>query len=177
MHSNSSKVANYFLDLAEKEGHSFTTLKLVKMVYIAHGWSLSTLGVDILNGEQVQAWQHGPVIPSIYHEFKIFGKRPITSRATEIEFTTVDNDPDDYSISSVIPMMDESEAEIIEVLKFVWNVYKQYSAFDLVNLTHKPDTPWSQSYSTEVRNRPIENSLIETFYTEQVSTLLSAANQ
>ena len=74
-------VANYFLDCAKEDGESLTLLKLVKLVYLAHGWHLGLTG-DPLIKENVEAWRYGPVVPSIYHDLKIFGNNAITRYAS-----------------------------------------------------------------------------------------------
>src|SRR5215510_7158653 len=74
---DSKAAANWFLDL----GQPLTPMKLQKLVYFAHGWSLALTGVPLIK-DAVEAWRYGPVIPALYHEFKHNGARPITDRAT-----------------------------------------------------------------------------------------------
>lgn len=69
-------VANYLLDLADASGDPVSPMKLQKLLYYAHGWHLAVTDRPLLN-EFVEAWRWGPVIPSIYHEFKEFGDAPI----------------------------------------------------------------------------------------------------
>ena len=48
------------------------------MTYFANGILLAhTNGKQRLVNEKFQAWEFGPVVPSIYHEFKQFGAGPI----------------------------------------------------------------------------------------------------
>ncbi|MCB0375635.1 MAG: DUF4065 domain-containing protein, partial [Sinomicrobium sp.] len=68
-------VANYFLSKYGVDYH-ITPMKLVKLVYIAHGWHLGITDNALID-ENPEAWKYGPVIPRIYHEFKKFGKNPI----------------------------------------------------------------------------------------------------
>src|SRR5947209_3400405 len=77
-------IANYFLDLAEAEAKSLTPMKLQKLVYYAHGWHLALTGRPLLD-EEIQAWSFGPVIRSLYNEFREFGAEPITRRACLVE--------------------------------------------------------------------------------------------
>ena len=69
-------IANNILWLAREEGISVTVMKLLKLVYIVYGWTLASLDHKLFN-EPIQAWKHGPVIPSIYYQFDNFGSKPI----------------------------------------------------------------------------------------------------
>jgi len=66
---NSLAVANYFITKANDEGTELTPMKLIKLVYIAHGWHLGLKNESLID-EGVQAWKYGPVIKSVYDEFK-----------------------------------------------------------------------------------------------------------
>jgi len=78
-------IANYFLELAERDNRPLSPMKIQKLIYYANGWYLGITGEPLID-EQVEAWTFGPVIPSIYREFREFGNRPITERATNIEY-------------------------------------------------------------------------------------------
>jgi len=45
-------VANYLIGKAHSEGDRITVMKLLKLVYIAHGWSLGLTGKPLI-GEEV----------------------------------------------------------------------------------------------------------------------------
>ena len=72
-------------------------MKLQKLVYIAHGWHLGLFD-GLLISERVEAWRWGPVIESLYHEFKEFAKQPITRKAQDYSF-------DDFVITRQIPQI------------------------------------------------------------------------
>ena len=74
-------IANYFLEKAKAEGNSLTPMQVQKLVYFAHGWYLGLFGEPLIK-ESVQAWSYGPVIPSLYQEFKRFGNQGIDELAT-----------------------------------------------------------------------------------------------
>ena len=56
-------IANAFIERALREEYPITHMKVQKLVYIAHGWSLGIRGEDLIN-ENIMAWKYGPVIAS-----------------------------------------------------------------------------------------------------------------
>jgi|688.fasta_scaffold138291_2 uncharacterized phage-associated protein len=158
----SSAVANFFLDKAKKQQIGLSPLKLIKLVYIAHGWALALTEHQLFD-EQIEAWQHGPVIPSLYHEFKNYGSRPIKEPAVEFDFTTGE---------MVKPKIPEN-AEIVTILDKVWDVYHTCSAVQLRGLTHQANTPWSECYQKGMKHLVIDNDKIKSHYQELLTNMLS----
>jgi uncharacterized phage-associated protein len=139
-------IANYFLDKAEKEGKSLTPMAVQKLTYFAHGWYLALMDQPLIN-QRVQAWDYGPVIAELYHEFKDFGKDPITRKAVERKF----EDSDEYVslgggrlVEPTIPPGPE-HGLVRSFLDRVWNVYGGFTAIQLSNLTHQDDEPWTKA--------------------------------
>lgn len=137
-------VANYFLELAERDHIPLTPMKLQKLVYFAHGWYLALTGMPLIN-EQVEAWQWGPVIRSLYHNLKGFGNHPIEGRIHKF----VPTSPSAFEMRSIVPSL-KNESKYDEQLEFVesllqrvWEVYKSFSATQLSNMTHSPGSPWA----------------------------------
>jgi uncharacterized phage-associated protein len=142
-------IANAFLERARNEGRELTPLQIQKLVFLAHGWNMSICGQELIN-ESAQAWTYGPVIRSLYDDFKSFGCQPINQMATVFEngrFST--------------PV--ERSPEAVSLINFVWNRYKELTAGQLSRLTHLPDSPWSQT----AKNQMIPNSSIKQYYDEQ----------
>ena len=135
-------VANFFINKAKSEDDSITLMKLSKLVYIAHGWSLALLGEPLIK-ESIEAWKFGPVIESLYHEFKRFGNRPIDLLAVEDEI---------------------QDKHILKLLNKIWDGYKEYSAYELSNWTHITNSPWDQVYSPGERNKVIDNGIIKDYF-------------
>lgn len=148
-------VANYFLDKADSENSPITMLKLMKMVYIAQGWCLAILNYDVLK-ENIEAWRYGPVIPSLYHEFKSNGPNPISERAT---FFDLEKENDSYFIDLDIAEIPScTDSELFELLDEVWHMYKKYNGGELIELTHQRGTPWDKAYEPDMNNViPVED--------------------
>jgi len=160
-----SEIANYFLRKGEKEGIAITNMKLQKLVYIAQGWYLALQG-NPLFGEEIQAWQHGPVIPSLYHTFKMFGRTPITNRAYEFDFE---------SEELAEPRVERSDRETRSILDKVWEVYKGFTPVALRKMTHTEGTPWSQTYEDGCMGKAIPVDIIKAHYTAYLQKLVNNA--
>lgn len=157
-------VANYFIKKSFDEGMPLTPMKLVKLVYIAHGWYLGLSGNPLLN-EPVQAWQYGPVVKSVYDNFKIYGSKAITSLGHEYRH---ENGVDEYYYVPIV----NNEA-VKQFLDKVWEVYKKYSGIQLSTLTHQTDTPWYKAWhdmnGRRTKNTVIANDIIRDHYKSKIS--------
>lgn len=153
-------VANAFLDIAKANERRLSPLKLQKLVYIAHGWNLAINGDSLVEDEFAEAWQYGPVFPSLYHEFKEFGKSPVGRKACEFE---VANDFDFNVIEPSIPSKDE---QAWELMNRVWDIYGKYSGLTLSDVTHQDNTPWHRIWNESGgrRNADIPNEAIKQHY-------------
>lgn len=161
---NASIAANFFLKKGKEEKIAISLMKLLKLVFIGHGWCLVALKNDegILNGEKVEAWKFGPVIPSLYHEFKHFKNNPIRDWSeTTVSEGTNNFDTEIVFISS--PGV-ENRIKIEEILSYVWTAYQNYDAWELSEETHEPDTPWAKHYQEGKRAIEIPNSDIRKYY-------------
>jgi uncharacterized phage-associated protein len=55
-------------------------MKLQKLLFFTHADFLIRTGRPLIK-QEFEAWDYGPVIPSLYREFKKFKDQPITSKA------------------------------------------------------------------------------------------------
>jgi len=156
-------VANFFLDCAKEDGETLTPMKLVKMVYLAHGWTLGLTSEPLIK-ENAEAWKYGPVIPSLYHDFKEFGNHSIDRYARWPEWQG-----DEVVLQS--PKLQHDSAPI-SILKKVWNVYKRYTARQLSDMTHREGTPWHKTWyqlgGNERLGTDIPDDLIKKHYAKLV---------
>lgn len=120
-------------------------MKLVKLVYIAHGWHLGLTGEPLLT-EPIQAWKYGPVLESIYHTFKVYGNSPIPISA-QVQWAAL-RDP-----ARIAPFLDR-----------VWEAYGKYTGGQLSTITHQPDTPWSKVYKEGHAGLIIPDEVIREHY-------------
>ena len=157
-------VANEFLDLAKGEGRSLTPIKLIKLVYLAHGWRLGLFSQPLLN-ERVKAWRYGPVIPSLYHEFKRFGNTNITSLAQE--WRNKLGKPIRI-LATIVSYKDDDPSSAGTIIESVWNAYKKLGPLTLSDLTHEDGSPWSITWNErdgkEFHGTDISNKLIAEYF-------------
>jgi uncharacterized phage-associated protein len=159
-------IANEFIRLAEEANRPITPMKLQKLVYFAHGWYLALTGKPLIN-EPIQAWKFGPVIRSLYHALKAYGNSPITGHVRNNTDSTFSfGDPE---ISFVDHGTNERENEQVkELVKRIWELYGSFSAIQLSNLTHDPQSPWSTTADKHRRRAvPIDENKIRDYFLTQ----------
>jgi uncharacterized phage-associated protein len=162
-------VANYFLDLAEESGKQLDPMKIQKLVFFAHGWHLALTGKPLLE-EQVEAWQYGPVVPTLYQEFKQWGSGTIQGRATDWRLETNPATGRKTIVRMVAPSLDDCDSDGREyakgVVKRVWEVYGSWSAVQLSQLTHVPGGPWdvTRRENPDRKGTDIRDQLIREYF-------------
>lgn len=157
-------IANYFLDHYGdmKTSPKTSPLKLQKLVYISHGWSLAIFDEELVDDEYAEAWQYGPVFPSLYYEFKEFGRRPINRNATDLHLS------DFEYFEFVKPKVEVDDEQNHALLNRIWDVYGGYTPVQLSNMTHKDGTPWrkARNEAKGMRNFHIDNKIIKKYYSD-----------
>jgi len=133
-------IANAFIEKAKAKGiKDLTPMKLQKLVFYAHAWSLVMTNKPLVT-DKVFAWPYGPVIESIYHEFKGYGSTNITKLGTELKW---DRNPDALiEFKYVTPQIPEKDDLAADIVDYVLEAYGDQSAIALSNLTHRPGSAW-----------------------------------
>ncbi|MGD1821877.1 MAG: Panacea domain-containing protein [Pleomorphochaeta sp.] len=137
--NNVKDVARYIINYCHKNEIYITNLKLQKLLYFCEAlYLLGTDGKRACFSEDIYAWKYGPVVPSVYSEYKIFG-------------------------SSEIPEMDEVGIKIKNrnYIDDALDSLAKKSSFYLVDLTHSQD-PWIDAQN---KSKPIisKNSIFKYF--------------
>jgi uncharacterized phage-associated protein len=120
-----------------------TPMRLLKLLYVAHGYSLAVNRQPLLD-ESVEAWQYGPMVPSVYQAVRKYRSKPVESMGR-------------------IGGCPLSEADLL-VLDKVLTTYQHVNAIQLSAAMHQPGTPWSITWGMDEQNAPISNDLIMDFY-------------
>ena len=133
------QVSQFFLTLTDPDAGDFiSNLKLQKLVYYGQGFHLAMHGEKLFN-EDILAWEHGPVVEELYHEYKGYGASGIPM-------------PEDFDVATFTDKQNE-------LLREVYEVYGQFSAWKLRNMTHS-ERPWLE---TE-KNKVIQPALMAEFF-------------
>jgi len=118
-------VADYFIRKVNREaGDDMTHFKLQKMLYYAQAWYLA-MHDEALFDHPFEGWVHGPVCREVYERFRHLGWNPISADAAVSDANAFDED-------------------VHEFLDEVWEVYGQYSAAKLEQMTHQEE-PWIEA--------------------------------
>lgn len=158
-------VANYFLLLNKRQyerisheddrdcrfqtqADMITHLKMQKLVYYAQGLHLAYFNKPLFT-QDVEAWEHGPVVNELYRAFRGYQKddlMPLADKINECEL-----------------QLDDNEKFII---KMTFKYYGRLSANALRNKTHKEPT-WLNTYEPN-KNNVIDNELMKSFFVGQI---------
>lgn len=148
-----SVIADVFVQKGINEGRFLTQMKLQKVVFFAHGYHLARYGEPLIQ-EKFQAWKFGPVVPSIYQDYKLYGSRPI------IDTRLLTHTPDFVTLDEMAQ----------EAINYTWKVTKGLSAETLSNWTHQPNSPWSEVYNPNDWAIPIRDERIRHYFEGLVTT-------
>lgn len=141
------QVAQFFLHHAfDGEKDQISNLKLQKLLYYTQGYALALLDRPLFE-EPIKCWTHGPVVKSVYHEYKSFGKG-IIKPTTVFDLTIFDTDEK-------------------AILTRVANEYGQYSAWKLRDMTHD-EAPWCHAHYSNMTVIPYSD--IQQFFKGLLST-------
>lgn len=147
--ANAMDVAHFILQLGkanDEEGgfDLISNLKLQKLVYYCQGFSLVILNRPLFE-ETIEAWEHGPVCPTLYQVFKCYGSDPI-------------NVDGDYPASNNLTKDEQ------QLIVDVYGAYGQFSAWRLREMTHQ-ESPWKNTVQSTV----IEHAVMRNYFKKLVS--------
>ena len=116
-------VANYLVERWGR-GYPITIHKLNRLVYLAQAEAVATTGEPLFE-DRIEAWQCGPVLPSVIHAFDEQGDAAIT-------------EPTEHA---------EVKPNAARLIDSVAEKYGSLSAFDLITLLRRPGGAWVRAYA------------------------------
>ena len=130
-----------------------SNLAIQKLLYIAHMWRLGERDEPLIY-EKFEAWDYGPVVPSLYHKTKAFGCGPVRN----VFWSEVD-------------ISDSDEGKLLADV--VAGLGKERTS-KLVAITHWEKGAWAEHYVPGVRGIIISNESIKAEYERRKSAQKSA---
>ena len=144
--------ANYLVYLMSDICDDLTNMKLNKLLYFAQGHYLQEYGVPLFD-ERMEAWDHGPVFPSVYAEYRKYGDAPVMKS--------------DVSAAKEVP--EDAANALFEAAR----EYGKYTASALRNMTHAVGGPWDRAYQGGKLHTEIPVSSIRDYFTRKEAKKLT----
>ncbi len=129
--------------VGSQSGWSVTNLVMQKLIYLAHMVWLGTHHEPLVNGN-FEAWDLGPVHPTLYHHVKFFGSSPVQNI-----FSNCSDMPDRMARVSGLDHFTEKWAD---------------NAPKLIAITHSETGAWASFYSSGKRQVIIPDDAIRQEY-------------
>lgn len=153
--NNALDVARYVINYSNKKKYGVSNLKLQKIMYFIQAYFLTAeIDSSPCFSERIEAWDFGPVVPEVYHEFKQYGSGNIPTITSYILFDQ-NNIWNSHREEYNSDVLSEKDRKMIEA---VVDSFSDYSASDLVDLTHR-QAPWRNAYVPYQNNEITKESI------------------
>nr|WP_246204649.1 type II toxin-antitoxin system antitoxin SocA domain-containing protein [Devosia marina] len=124
--------------MAAEEGRALSNMQINKLVYFLHVDVLALTERPLVTAK-IEAWEHGPVFRELYSQFKAYGERPVSGRATAISPRT----------GEVEVVVAELPPEMIAMLRPLVRKYSALSASAMRAESHVEGGPWDRAWNHE----------------------------
>lgn len=153
-----SDVAKYILSKI-----TCTQLKLQKLVYFCFADYLCETGKKLFT-DKIYAFKYGPVVDTVYKRYREYGYEAIEKETVNIDSKNISEMP----AKSRILFAEDGTEKILSIEKTL-KKYGEMTASQLVELTHKTDSPWNKTNKSDEENYvPIETDTIEKYHAFEV---------
>lgn len=136
-------IAKYIIRRCNNRNKTISNLKLQKILYFVQAEFLVALDEPCFY-EKIEAWDFGPVVPDVYHEYKKFGSSNIPVFGIANGFMNISN-------------------KYKEIMNGIIDECSKYSASDLVDITHH-QSPWIDAYNKPGVNNEITIKSIRDYF-------------
>lgn len=137
-----------------------TQLKLQKLVYLCFAEYLCATDKELFI-DKIYAFKYGPVVDSVYKKYKKYGYKPIEQETEDIDSKNIFEMPAKSRI-----LFAENGTEKILSIERTLKKYGDFTASELVELTHREKSPWSKTVNKNifVRSPEIKLDVIKEFH-------------
>lgn len=119
--------------MCASRGWTISNLALQKSLYVADMVHTGRYSTPLIP-EEFEAWDYGPVLPSVYGRAKIFGSDPVK---------------DVFPEAPPLPPLEQQT--VTEISNFL----QQFTAGQLVDMTHWNEGAWASAYRAGIMHIPI----------------------
>ncbi len=120
------KDSYYLINLFHKENKRITQLHIQKLMFLFESYYMCVTNENKLYECGYKAWNFGPVAPRLYKRYKDYGKDDIRITKEEEEEGNKMSGPKK------------------NLMKELYNTFKDFSAMELVSFTHAKGSPWKE---------------------------------
>ena len=147
---DTAKLALALLKNSDDDIVEYTSrLKLLKLLYYIQGYHLAMFNAPLFN-DKMEAWLHGPVVPSVYKWVKDMTDEKLQNQAMNDE---------QMGALNLHPQQTKLISEVL-------SIYNKYSAYGLRDKTHT-EMPWLSVYEKD-KNNEITTESLKSFFTPLV---------
>lgn len=136
-------IAKYIILQCNNSCKTISNLKLQKILYFVQAEFLVSQNAPCFR-EEIEAWDFGPVIPDVYHRYKVYGSASIPKICED----------------GYCPFSHEDKILADGII----DQCSKYSASTLVEITHR-QSPWKNAYQ-KYSGAVISNESIKVFFQE-----------
>lgn len=138
-------IAGYIVEYCNKHYLHITHLRLQKLLYFIQAYFLMKSNGEIVAfNEEIEAWDLGPIVPCIYHQYKRFGNGYIPFL-------------NDNSYAGIFSNDDKKNIEEV-ILHF-----KDKSSIYMMEVTHDQN-PWIEAYNKQNLEKVITKKSIYEYF-------------
>lgn len=131
-------IARYIINKCIDLGRPVSNLQLQKILYYVQGEYIKNNFGESLFEDDIEAWQYGPVVPSVYYNFNNYSSDEI----------------DEYQFGI---NLDDNEKRVIDP---VIEDKSNFTAWELVKATHS-ELPWKDTFN---KSRIIKKDKLQEFF-------------
>ena len=124
---SANDIAAFVLSRVDPQDNDVSNMKLQKLCYYMQGLATAMRGVPLFR-DPLYAWDHGPVVPHLYQQYRVNRALPIPAVRTFDDSIFEDADR--------------------QALNDIYDYYGQFSAWRLRNMSHA-DRPWIDAYNRD----------------------------
>lgn len=130
---NALQIAHYIINYCTKKGTPVSNLELQKILYYLQVCYVKYYNQELF-GEDICAWQYGPVVPTVYRIYSGYGGAPICNLYLDAD-------------SIILDLRKKFDCIIEKLIS--------YGPWELVDMTHKAGGPWDKIYRNGLGNRDV----------------------